>query len=166
MSTSSVEIKENHKSLILIRKQINMQDCTSYMNTSVTIMMLVRMCWIGYIMSKCFALFHHILEFMQDLSAIYNTEIDRTCLSFMSFVYWKFIKLKRKKNPKELHVNEVYRSLIYSSIKLNMFEIPENKCTSLCMNFNVAKFTLPSRPMKKRLNYKQRPQFCFFYTNI
>lgn len=87
MSTFSVEIKKKYKSMILIRKQIKMQDCTSYMTISVIIMMLVRMCWIDYIMSKCFALFHHIMEFMQDLSAIYYTEIDRTCLSFMSTVY-------------------------------------------------------------------------------
>lgn len=78
--------------------------------------------WI-YIMSKCFALFHHIMGFMQDLSAIYYTEIDRTCLSIMFTVNWNFFTLKRKeKKNKEL--NELSRTLIYSFIKLNMFENP------------------------------------------
>lgn len=84
--------------------------------------------------------------------------VFHSCPSFIeNLLNWK------EKKTKELHVNEVSRTLIYSSIKLNMFEIPENKCTSLCMNFNVAKFTLPSRPMKKKdLIINNVPTFASF----
>lgn len=86
MPTFTVEIKENPKSMILIRKQISIQDCTSYITISVIIMMLVRMCWIGYIMSKCFAVFDHILvlckicqQFIMKLTEL----VFHSCLTFI-----------------------------------------------------------------------------------
>lgn len=104
-------------------------------------------------------IFWSLCKFYQQFIILKLIElVFHSCPSFIeNLLNWK------EKKTKELHVNEVSRTLIYSSIKLNMFEIPENKWTSLCMNFNVAKFTLPSRPMKKKdLIINNVPTFASF----